>query len=252
MRLGLGLSLGSSSYGPTFSMADIAWTGWWDGDHYDPVTGIAVGQASAGASGGRNTTAPGTKPTAGATYNGHASFNTGAIGKYLSTGLALSSFVANNAWFAVFVSNIAASGGDGPGYTRGSALAETGSYWAIGGGSTTNVDFYQTPASGGETNLKLSDGSGGGDGWLAGSLQVFTAWGDGVNFYARVNNNPVDQATSALIHATALAGTLLIGSSYNGAVAYQADTTEVAITNTIPSEDNRDAVVAAMLAKYGL
>jgi hypothetical protein len=256
MKPNIGPGIGIGVYGrpasSLFDLSTVAWTGWWDGDHYTVATGAAVGQASAGASGSRDLSAPATKPTAGSTYNGHASFNTGVIGKYLTTGLALSSFIAANASTAFIVAKISAIGADGAGYQRGSALTESSSYWAIGGGSTANVDFYQTPASGGETNLKLSDASGGGDGWLAGSLQVFSFWHDGATFNARVDAGAWKSTASANVHATGLAGTLRIGSNYNLGAAFVADIAEIAITNSVLDEEQRDAIAVSLMAKYGL
>lgn len=102
------------------ALTSVAWTGWWSGNGYNQGTGIAVGRASAGASGGRDlgpnhASIPGVKPLH-LDLPGHDNcpirFGNGS-GQSLEANLAGSSFISQTAFsiYAVLIDTLPTAGG---------------------------------------------------------------------------------------------------------------------------------------------
>jgi hypothetical protein len=235
-------------------MEGISWAGWWDGDNYNPLTGVAVGKSSAGLSSGRNATSPGTKPPSGPEANGHRSIAgagvTGNEGRWLATGVNLGMLVSADAFVAYAVVTVVRAGlAYGGGALAGIASTPSG-FWTFGGArsSEPSLDTHLRDTDKVDHDLLLDATRG----YALQKLFVYEARLSGGNLYARINDGAEISQQSKPVHPDALSAKLQLLSNYNQGAYFGGTLYELAITDRPLSDDVREKVRRALMIKYAI
>lgn len=231
------------------SLADIAWTGWWAGDDYNATSGVIAGMTSAGTSGGRDFSAPGTKPAKGNTVNGHDGIIFTGTNKHL-VGTFTWGDLFNVDQYTVYIvaryNGYGASGGEG--YALPSILCDTGSYWSAGGadGATPKKAVaYHTDSISENARGEIIDG-------IVHLLEITYSNVDGVIAISIDGAESVTQSASD-VNSTALTGTMLMGCDYNAGYSSNLTGTiyEVCCSDADLSASATDIRIA-LADKYGI
>jgi hypothetical protein len=230
--------------GTIIDLSTLAWTGWWNGDNYDSGTGIATGQASAGSSGGRNFTAPGTKPARGNPANAHDGIIFDGTDKHLVCSATLADIANADRYTAYLVVRYAGFGtAGGSGYVLPSVLSESGSYWAQGGadGATPKKSVAYHLSGGAEKDARAVV--------VTNALHLLEI--TLLNGTLSISVDGTTPVTTAAGNIDGLTGTLKMGTNYNAAVFLNAAVYEVLVSDADLSASSA-SILLTLANKYGI
>jgi hypothetical protein len=240
--------------GGEFDLQDLSWAGWWDGDNYNPLTGVAAGKLSAGLSAGRNATSPGTKPPAGPELNGHRSIEgaaaTGNEGRWLTTGMNLSAFVSSDSFVAYAVVKVVRAGYAYAGGSLPGILSTPSSLWVLGGARSTepSLDTFFRDSDKVYHDLLLDSTRG----YELDKVFLYEARLSGGSLSARINDGTEISQQAKTIHPDALTAKMQFFCTSNQGGYFGGTLYELAITDRPLSDEIRQKVRHALMSKYGL
>lgn len=227
---------------PSVTMSTIAWTLWFDGATYNPVTPQIFGKASAGASGGRNLVLT-TSDVAQGEINGRPTIILDGVDdaiRYIDGGGAEDA-LSHTAWTCMCVCKINSSSSDSATpYVNPGIIAESGAWVDVGIRSSGAIEAYQD--GGGTTHADST--------WSAGTLVLYQIKYDGTNLKIRKGKGSWASIAKSAIGGAM--GPIHIGSGYNLAQHAGMEICEWAVTNTALSDGTLDLCADDMVAKWGV
>lgn len=226
---------------PSVTMSTLAWTLWFDGATYNPVTPQIFGKASAGASGGRNLVLT-SVPTQGE-INGRPTIVLDGVDDVIryTAGGGAEDVLSHTAWTCVCTLKINSStSNSATPYINPGIISESGAWVDVGIRSSGVVEAYQD--GGGATHADTT--------WTAGVLVHFQIKYDGTNLKIRKGKGAWTSIAKSAIGGAL--GPIHIGSGYNLAQHAGMEICEWAATNTALSDVTLDLCADDMARKWGV
>lgn len=230
---------------PSVTMASIAWTLWFDGTTYNPVTPVVFGKASAGNSASHQLVVSlvGGVPLQGE-INGWPTIIMNGVDdviRYTGAGEALD-IISRTAYTICFTGKLTtASGNSATTYANAGIASESLAYFNIGMRTNGKLEAYHDGGSGTHAD----------EDWSAGALVHYQIKYDGTNLKIRKGKGAWTSVAKSQI-ASAVLGPYAIGSRYNLTQFAGMEICEYAATNVALSDATLDLVADDMAAKWGV